>query len=514
VTIGELLEALRHPELLPETPVINARVSGSIATGVVYDSRRVSAGCVFVALRGQTTDGAEFAPQAAVRGATVIVAESPRPVAVQTPWVVVPDARLALAYLADRFYEHPSADLRVVGITGTNGKTTTAFLIRAICEAAGLPCGLMGTVMYSTGSEDREATRTTPEAPDVQAMLREMVDRSCAAAVMEVSSHALALKRVDGIRFAAGVFTNLTRDHLDFHGDMETYAAAKARLFELLPSDAPGVVNADDPKAAAIARAAGRKVTYAVRSAADVTAESLSLTLNGLEFDLRTPRGQLRLRSPLIGRPNVYNVLAAAATGFALDLPDEAIQGGVSALTGVPGRFEIVSTAEDDTVVVVDYAHTDDALRNVLETARSLAPGRLVTVFGCGGDRDRTKRPLMGAVAGRLSDVVIVTSDNPRSEDPRRIVDEVLRGMPAPADRVVQAPNGPRTTHGPEVHTLVDRKVAINKAIEVARAGDVVIVAGKGHEKYQVIGDRVLKFDDVEVAREALARRRTRLHVV
>jgi UDP-N-acetylmuramoyl-L-alanyl-D-glutamate--2,6-diaminopimelate ligase len=513
VTIGEVLEALRGPGLLAAAPEVPARVAHSRATGIVYDSRKASAGAIFVALRGRHADAAQFAPQAVSRGAAVVVTESDAPGGIDAPWITVPDARLALARLADRFHLHPSGQLRVVGITGTNGKTTTAYLLRAIFEAAGVPCGLMGTVVYSVGGEERQATRTTPEAPDVQAMLREMVDRSCGAAVMEVSSHALALRRADAIEFAAGVFTNLSRDHLDFHRDMEDYASAKRRLFEMLPPEAPGLINADDPRASTFVRASARPVTYALRADADVTAHDLSLTLNGLAFEARTPRGPLQLRSPLVGRPNAYNVLAAVATAVALDLPTEVIEHGVASLTGVPGRFQLVSTGADDVSAVVDYAHTDDALRNLLETARGLASGRLVTVFGCGGDRDRTKRPLMAAVAGRLSDVVIVTSDNPRTEDPKQIIDEIMRGMPAPADRVVQGGATRRTARGPDVHTIVDREAAIERAIELAAPGDVVIVAGKGHEKYQEIGERTLRFDDVEVTRDALARRRSRTRV-
>jgi UDP-N-acetylmuramoyl-L-alanyl-D-glutamate--2,6-diaminopimelate ligase len=372
---------------------------------------------------------------------------------------------------------------------------------------------MLGTVVYSIGGEDREATRTTPEAPDLEALFVEMLDRGRRAAVMEVSSHALALRRVDALRFSAAVFTNLTRDHLDFHGDMETYAAAKRRLFELLPAGAPGVVNADDPKAQYFLEAVRRPVTYAIRGAADVVPRELSLTLAGMAFEVTTPSGAIQVRSPLVGRPNVYNLLAAIATAVALDLPVDAIEAGLEALGGVPGRFEIVSGAGDDITVVVDYAHTDDALKNLLETARAMAGKRLITVFGAGGDRDRTKRPLMGAVAGRLSDLVVVTSDNPRSEDPARIAEEVMRGMPAARDRVVQAAGAPRTVFGPDAVTILDRHEAIEHAVEVARPGDLVIVAGKGHEKTQVIGDRVLQSDDVELAREALAKRRSRTKV-
>jgi UDP-N-acetylmuramoyl-L-alanyl-D-glutamate--2,6-diaminopimelate ligase len=468
-------------------------------TGVAYDSRSVEPGHVFVALKGQRADGATFVRQAIERGAAVIVAEQPALDQLTVPYVVVDDARLALARLANGFFGHPSAEMQVVGITGTNGKTTTAYLLSSIFEAAGIRCGMLGTVTYRIGDELREATRTTPEAPDVQRLLREMVNRGCGACAMEVSSHALALRRVDEVTFAAAVFTNLTRDHLDFHADMEEYFRAKRRLFEMLPRDSPSLVNLDDPRGAALAESVSRPVTFAIHRPADITPGPLTFSLAGLSFDIRTPRGGLRVRSKLVGQPNVYNILAAVATGVALDLSFDAIEKGVQALTGVPGRFQVVSTETDGVTVVVDYAHTDDALRNLLETARPMTTGRLMTVFGCGGDRDRTKRPLMGAVAGRLSDVIIVTSDNPRSEDPLRIIDEIRRGITA----------NTRKDDQQQLLSIPDRQEAIEKAVELARTGDVILVAGKGHETYQVIGDRTLPFDDVAVARGALARRRT-----
>jgi UDP-N-acetylmuramoyl-L-alanyl-D-glutamate--2,6-diaminopimelate ligase len=506
VILGDLLGALDHPALSSHRPVMAPDAQSVRVSGIAYDSRRAGAGAIFVALRGQQADGAAFAPQAIARGAVLVVAEGPPAADAVVPWVVVKDARLALALLADRFFGHPSGDLSVVGITGTNGKTTTAYLLRSIFEAAGRPCGLLGTVTYSIRGEERDATRTTPEAPDTQAMLREMVDRGCSAAVMEVSSHALAQRRVDGTRFAAGVFTNLTRDHLDFHGDMESYAAAKRRLFELLPADAPAIVNADDPRGAGLA-AGRRALTYAVHRAADVTPAALSLTLGGLQFDATTPAGTLHLHSRLVGQPNVYNILAAAATGVALGLPPAAIEDGVAALAGVPGRFEVVSHGDEEVAAVVDYAHTDDALKNLLETARKLAPRRVITVFGCGGDRDRTKRPLMGAVASRMSDVVVVTSDNPRREDPAAIINEILRGIPGG----VQEERRP--ARGSQVLRVVDRRAAIERAIDLAEPGDLVVIAGKGHEKTQTIGERTLRFDDVDVAREALAKRRARSRI-
>jgi UDP-N-acetylmuramoyl-L-alanyl-D-glutamate--2,6-diaminopimelate ligase len=460
---------------------------------------------MFVALRGQQADGGAFVRDAIARGAIAVVSEAPAPADARAVWLQVPDARLALAALAAAFYRRPSEELVLVGITGTNGKTTTAYLLTSVFEAAGLKCGRIGTTGYRIGNREFEAARTTPEAPELQRMLRDMLSQGCGACVMEVSSHALALRRADELRFAAGIFTNLTRDHLDFHRDMGDYFLAKRRLFELLPPDAPAVVNLDDRRGAEIVAMARRPVTYAIDAAADVRPGPLSFSLEGLAFDVRTPRGTLKIQSPLVGRPNAYNILAAVAAATALDLPFDAIEEGIRQLTNVPGRFQVVSTPIDDVRVVVDYAHTDDALKNLLETARPLGSGRVITVFGCGGDRDRTKRPLMGAVAARLSDLVIVTSDNPRSEDAEQIIEDIKRGIVMPADRTPRGQVGPKST---PCLSIPDRKVAIETAVKDARPGDLVLVAGKGHEKYQVIGERVLPFDDVEVATAALARRR------
>jgi len=473
-------------------------------TGIAYDSRKVKPGAVFVALRGVNADGTRFASQAIANGAIAVVAETDAPANVTVPWIRVQSARSALAELSAAFYRNPSAELALVGITGTNGKTTTSYVLASIFESAGMKCGRIGTIGYHTGAREVDASRTTPEAPELQQMLREMLSEGCAACVMEVSSHALALRRADSLRFAAAVFTNLTRDHLDFHGDMEAYFTAKRRLFEILPEGTVGIINIDDRRGADLVAAARRPVTYAIDAAADVRPGPLTFTLDGLSFDVRTPRGTLHVKSPLVGRPNAYNILAAAGTAMALDLPFSAIEAGISRLENVPGRFQVVSDPADDVRVIVDYAHTDDALKNLLETARPLAGGRVITVFGCGGDRDRTKRPLMGAVAARLSDLVIVTSDNPRSEDPERIIDEIRRGIVMPADRI--APKGQKGT--PSL-AIVDRREAIEKAIKEARRGDLLLIAGKGHEKYQVIGDKTVPFDDVEVARSALARRRS-----
>jgi UDP-N-acetylmuramoyl-L-alanyl-D-glutamate--2,6-diaminopimelate ligase len=487
--------------------VLDTHALSATVTSVASDSRRVSPGAIFVALRGLQSDGTSFAQDAVVRGACAVVAEADAPAGMPVPWIRVNDARGALAALAAEFWRHPSEALTLVGITGTNGKTTTSYVLASIFEAAGVRCGRIGTVGYRIGDREIEAARTTPEAPELQHMLRDMVSQRCGACVMEVSSHALALKRADHLRFSAGIFTNLTRDHLDFHQDMEAYFQAKLRLFELLPPNGIGVANVDDRRGAAFAAAARRPVTYAIDAAADVVPVGLSLSLDGLEFQARTPRGTLHVRSRLVGRPNAYNILAALATAMALDVPFGAIEHGIWNLPSVPGRFQLVSGPADDVRVVVDYAHTDDALKNLLETARPLATGRVITVFGCGGDRDRTKRPLMGAVAARLSDLVVITSDNPRSENPAAIIEEIKRGIVPAPDR--KPPNGGAGPKTPSHIAVVDRRQAIERAITGAQPGDLVLIAGKGHEKYQVIGDRVLPFDDVEVSRAALAKRRT-----
>ena len=496
MTLAQLLQALeRGPERLVRQPLSSRPIPDAEVRGLAYDSRRVGIGDLFVALRGLKAAGTDFAADAIARGAMAVVADQPPAQSVGVPWVIVTDARQAMAALADEFFGHPSHAMSVVGITGTNGKTTTAYLLRAVFEAAGIKTGLLGTVTYLVGDREIAASRTTPESPEVQRMFRLMVDSGCGACVMEVSSHALALRRVDETRFAAGVFTNLTRDHLDYHGDMESYFAAKRRLFEMLPESAPAVINLDDPKGEALRKVAARPVTYAINKPADVTPGPLSFTWEGLAFDVRTPRGSVHVKSSLVGRPNVSNILATVATATALDLPQTAIEHGLAALEGVPGRFQVVSDRRDEITVVVDYAHTDDALRNLLETARPLARRRVITVFGCGGDRDRTKRPLMGAVAARLSDVVVMTSDNPRSEDPARIIEEIKRGAQTPSD--------PDST---PCFAIVDRSEAIHFAIKTAEPGDLVLLAGKGHEKTQVIGNRELPFDDVSIAREALER--------
>ncbi|MDO8836807.1 MAG: UDP-N-acetylmuramoyl-L-alanyl-D-glutamate--2,6-diaminopimelate ligase [Vicinamibacterales bacterium] len=500
MTLRDLVAALELRGLRP----VAARPSGQAdaldrpVAGLAYDSRRASPGTVFIAIRGERFDGAAFAPEAIGRGAIAVVAEGPAVPGRAVPWVQVSDGRLALAVLASAFFGDPSHELEVVGITGTNGKTTTSYLVRGILETSGTPCGLVGTVHYSVGGELFDAPRTTPEALDLQQLFRRMVDSGARACAMEVSSHALALSRVDSTRFAAAVFTNLTQDHLDFHGDMDRYYAAKRRLFTLLSAGAPAVVNLDDDHGRRLATELPTVITYGLHQPADVTPFAVSHSLAGVSFEAITPAGRMTVRSRLTGQFNLYNLLAATATGIALGVPREAIAEGLAAVTAVPGRLQVVSEPSDDVTVIVDYAHTDDALRNVLEAVRPLATGRLVTVFGCGGDRDRSKRPKMGAVAARLSDAVIVTSDNPRSEDPDRIIDDIERGVSG-------APGGPVAWV-----READRRLAIERAVETARPADVVVIAGKGHEQYQIVGADTLPFDDVRAARAALAGRRAR----
>jgi UDP-N-acetylmuramoyl-L-alanyl-D-glutamate--2,6-diaminopimelate ligase len=480
-------------ELAEHVP--GAVVSGEASvpvTAVTHDSRQAGPGALFVAVRGTSVDGNQFVEAARKKGAAAVVSEdAPQP---GGPWMRVPDAREALATLSAAVLGRPADALRLVGVTGTNGKTTTTYLIDAALRAAGHKTGLLGTVQYRVGDRLAEASRTTPESSDLQVLFREMVDAGCDHAVLEVSSHSLDLKRVHGCAFQVAVFTNLTRDHLDFHGDMDRYFLAKRRLFDTyLRASGHAVINLDDDRSAElIAASRGRVWTYSLGGgAADLQASDIRLSLDATRFRARTPAGDFDVRTPLLGRFNVENVLAALGAALALGLDAEAALRGISSVPGVPGRLERVLAGQDFTVVV-DYAHTDDALKNLLETVRDLKPRRLITVFGCGGDRDRTKRPLMGAVAARLSDVVVVTSDNPRSEPPEAILEEIQRGM-----------NGGRRA---ERHAIVDRRDAIVRALEMAGPGDAVVIAGKGHETYQVLRDRTVPFDDRQVAREVLAR--------
>ncbi|HEX2372202.1 MAG TPA: UDP-N-acetylmuramoyl-L-alanyl-D-glutamate--2,6-diaminopimelate ligase [Solirubrobacterales bacterium] len=464
---------------------------------LAYDSQRVGPGTLFFCVRGMAADGHDFAPVAVERGAAALVVERELDLAV--PQMMVPDARAAMGPVAVRFWGDPTAELKVAGITGTNGKTTTAFLLRQILKAAGRQTGLLGTVKRVVGGREEEVVRTTPEAIDLQATFRRMLDGGDEACVMEVSSHALALGRSEGISYDVRAFTNLTQDHLDFHSDMEDYFAAKRMLFDLREEDVAvwgtAVVNADDDYGRRLInelRGRGSALTTfsATGADADFRAEEVEFDAGSTRFRCLAPDGEARVEMPLPGHFNVENALAALASASALGV---GIAAGAAALLGaerVPGRFEPVDEGQPFTVLV-DYAHTPDSLENVLRAARRVTEGRVICVFGCGGDRDREKRPLMGAIGSELSDVCVVTSDNPRSEDPEAIIADILAGVPG-RDAVEVEP---------------DRRAAIALALGEASAGDTVVIAGKGHEQGQEFDNgRKISFDDREVATEELRR--------
>ncbi|MBI4469707.1 MAG: UDP-N-acetylmuramoyl-L-alanyl-D-glutamate--2,6-diaminopimelate ligase [Acidobacteria bacterium] len=461
---------------------------------VEVDSRKVGAGSLFAAVRGARWDGHQFIGQAAAQGAVAVLSESPPPAETKLAWLQVPDIRLAMAMAAAELADHPSRKLRLVGVTGTNGKTTTAYLLNSVFEATGEKSAMIGTVSYEIAGSVVNAERTTPEAPELQRILQKSVTAGCRNAVMEVSSHAIDLKRVHGCAFESAVFTNLTRDHLDYHGTMDAYFAVKRRLFEGISGAPPrsAVLNYDDAYGRQLlALSPSTSVTYGLTTNSQVHPTDLDFLRNGLRFTAHTPAGQVRVMSELIGRPNAYNLLACVATSVVLGLDRSVIETGILACRAVPGRLEAIREGQDFTVIV-DYAHTDNALRNVLETARQLGPRRIITVFGCGGDRDPGKRPLMGRIAAEHSDLVILTSDNPRSEDPDTILAQIESGIPEGFSARTRVP---------------DRREAIGLAIAEARTGDLILLAGKGHETCQVLRDRTIPFDDREVAREYLRKR-------
>jgi UDP-N-acetylmuramoyl-L-alanyl-D-glutamate--2,6-diaminopimelate ligase len=509
------IRATRREERLQITPRIGRVKLGELIAGIdvaatrgdvgaeisslAYDSRRVEAGTLFFCVPGEKADGHEFGAAAVDAGAVALVVE--RELDVDVVQVVVPDARAAMAPVAACFWGDPTAELRVIGITGTNGKTTTAFLVREILEAAGVQCGLLGTVRQVVGGRDEKAERTTPEAIDLQATFRRMLDAGDRACAMEVSSHALELHRCDAIHFEAALFTNLTQDHLDFHGGMEEYFRSKRRLFEMGPRTA--IVNADDEYGRRLAGEFDCVTFSAEGNQAQVVADDIVLSAAGATFTAiewlggleaspedrsRPPGGVVKTRLP--GRFNVANALGAFAAATALGIAPDTAAEGLAGAAPPPGRFEPIDEGQDFSVVV-DYAHTPDSLENVLRAARDLSEGRVLSVFGAGGDRDRDKRPKMGRAGASLSDLAIVTSDNPRSEDPGAIIEEILAGIPDEA----------------EVEVEPDRRAAIGLAFERARQGDIVVIAGKGHEQGQEFeGGRKIPFDDREVAREELRR--------
>ncbi|HYL15511.1 MAG TPA: UDP-N-acetylmuramoyl-L-alanyl-D-glutamate--2,6-diaminopimelate ligase [Terriglobales bacterium] len=485
-------------QILDGAEVLSQRGNPGVS-GLEYDSRRVKPGDVFLAMRGETSDGNRYIDKAIAAGAIAVVTDSesekPRE---GVAWAQVPHGRRALARLSANYFKRPAEKLAIAGVTGTNGKSTTTFLLESILTAAGRKSALIGTIEYHVAGQILPAPHTTPEALELNRMLRDALGHGATEAVMEVSSHALAQQRVFGIPFDVAVFTNLTRDHLDYHRTMEEYLAAKQVLFTGCGTEPPriAVLNLDDERGqrlVKVSRSRGSKVLTYGCSSGDLHAEKVEITPRGTRFDLVTPEEKVPIWSPLAGKVNVYNILAAAGAAYARGCSRQAIEKGVAALARVPGRFERVDCRQPFSVVV-DYAHTDDALRNLTSLAREFVShsgrsGRVITVFGCGGDRDRAKRPLMGEAAGRGSDFVVLTSDNPRSEDPRAIINDALVGLQRSGTKYSIEP---------------DRKTAIALAVREAAPGDIVLIAGKGHEKVQASRQGSIPFDDVEVAREVL----------
>jgi UDP-N-acetylmuramoyl-L-alanyl-D-glutamate--2,6-diaminopimelate ligase len=478
-------------DVLRDTPVLGGAAPGTEEiTGIAYNSKSVKPGFLFAALRGAAQNGMDFVAEAEANGAAAVLSEWPKPPSSGAAWVQVADAREALALAAANFFGHPSARMKVVGVTGTKGKTTTTYLIEAILRASGAAAGVIGTIEYRRPGWRVPAPRTTPEAPDLQALLRDMLDAGVTHCVMEVSSHALEQKRVWGVSYDVAVFTNLSGEHLDYHPSMESYFEAKKKLFALNHKKRAAVVNLDDPWGEKlVAELPMKTVTFGLAPAAIVRAVKPVLSPDGIDVQVTYPGGTMRLRSSLVGRHNLSNLLAATAAALALNVAPSDVVKGAASLAGVPGRFERVPNGRG-IHVVVDYAHTDNALEHVLMTAREFKPRRVIVVFGAGGDRDRAKRERMGRVAARLADWTVLTSDNPRSEDPMAIIAAIEAGFAKEAVRTYEIEP--------------DRRKAIARALATANKGDVVIIAGKGHEDYQIFKDRTVHFSDNEVAREIL----------
>jgi len=464
--------------------------------GIACDSRKIMPGGLFFALRGVQEDGNKYVRDAIKGGASAVVSESapPADLDARVAWIRVPESRKTMAIAAANFYGRPAQNLGLIAVTGTNGKTTTTSLIDSVLRTSGAKTGLFGTIAYHTPVGEYSAPNTTPESLELQAFFAEIRDARGTYAVLEASSHALVMDRLWGCHFQTAVFTNLTRDHLDFHKNFEDYFAAKRRLFEGTGAGAPenAILNADDPYSARLGNLAKQTVTYGIENSADISAKKFQLTFSGLAFSVQTQSGKLQITSPLVGRINVYNILAAIGAAQASGIANETIEIGIRALQNVPGRFQVVDMGQPF-LAVVDFAHTDDALESLIKTARELNPkGRIITLFGCGGGKDRTKRPIMGEVSGRLSDLTILTNDNPRQEDPLKIISDIVVGMQKSNGKYLIEP---------------DREKAIGLAFDEARAGDIVLLAGKGHEDYQVLVDKTLPWDDRRVAQQELRKR-------
>jgi UDP-N-acetylmuramoyl-L-alanyl-D-glutamate--2,6-diaminopimelate ligase len=480
-------------DLLRKLPVLHAGADVELEiSSLAYNSREVRPGSLFFAIHGDKADGHAYIPQALEQGAVAVVSELAAPPELAARWIQVAAIRRALADAGPILLNHPEKSLQLIGITGTNGKTTTTYLVESVLAAAGILSGVFGTIEYRMGGKTRAATNTTPESLDLLTYFGELVKAGGKAAVLEISSHALAQERVWGFHFAVAAFTNLTQDHLDYHKDFEHYFQAKRKLFEGLGAAPPdwAVINIDDPWGARLLELPyPHHITYGLEGRSQVTPTHIAFSARGTEAAIETPAGKLQIVSPLLGRANLANILAAISTGVAMGIASSRIEEGIANLQAVPGRFERIDNGQPF-LVLVDYAHTDDALKNVLKTAREMTRDRLIVLFGCGGERDRTKRPRMGEVAGALADFVVLTSDNPRSEDPLLIMADALVGL--------------QRTGKPYI-AEVDRGVAIHKALEEAREGDVVVLAGKGHETYQILKEGKVEFDDREVARKVLA---------
>jgi UDP-N-acetylmuramoyl-L-alanyl-D-glutamate--2,6-diaminopimelate ligase len=500
MTLLQLLDGIPVTKILQMAYGKKVQTEDVTIRKVTYDSRSVERGDLFVAIRGLKLDGHRFIENAVQQGARAVVLEDDRAVSDSfflhndVIKVVVGNSRLALAKISANYFGHPSKRLQLLGVTGTNGKTTSTHLLKSILESTGQKVGLIGTIEYKVGKEPIPAVHTTPESLELNELLDTMLKNGCHSVVMEVSSHALALDRVYGFDYQLALFTNLTQDHLDFHGTMDAYFGAKKILFDGLSKQSVAVTNLDDERGLSIvSETKARRVTYGVQKRADLTVKNVKVGLDGILLDVKYNDGSMSLTSPLTGQFNVYNLLGVTASALALGIGARDIQVGIERVKSVRGRFERI-VSPDGWTAIIDYAHTPDALQKTLETIRELRSGiqqgRIITVFGCGGNRDRDKRPQMGRIASELSDVTIVTSDNPRHEDPESIVDEILKGIRS----------------GTKVLRIVDRKEAIIAGLEMAQPGDVVLIAGKGHETYQVLGDEKIHFDDREVVEAHLSK--------
>jgi len=477
---------MKLKDLLKDIPGVHVNGNGSAEIlGLAYSSQQIQPGFLFTALRGEKRDGHDFIEDALRRGASAILSERPKPPNLKVTWIEVADAREALAFSAANFYDHPSMKMKVIGITGTKGKTTLTYLLESILNKAGYEPGVIGTINYRWSNRILSAERTTPEAPEMQKMMREMLDQGITHCLIEVSSHGLDLKRVWGIRFDIAVFTNLAAEHLDYHESMEDYFEAKKKLFFLNAKKRTAVVNLDDPWGKKlIAELPLTTVSYGLEPAAIVRGQEYRLTEGGIKVEVDFPGGQMKICSPLMGKHNLYNILGAFATSLALNIPALTIKEGISALKGIPGRLQKIENTLGFQVFV-DYAHTDNALLNLLETVHELKPHRILLVFGAGGDRDKSKRARMGEVAAKFADCTFLTSDNPRSEDPLAIIADIEKGF---------------IQKGSKNYCIVsDRRKAIEQALASAKKGDYILIAGKGHEHYQVFKDRTVPFDDAEV---------------